>query len=154
MIDYSKRSKKRTVKKRCAKCQRAGYYAEGIRHCRMRKFGPDSYCCWGDLVPVRKPRATLPISEAQRGERFRATAGKQLAKAQQTLKDKRRRLAIAERLVEKWERRVNRLTKEAGLTDVEIEARRSRAQKAAQESARIGRIRRRLLGKQTKAVGI
>ena len=154
MIDYSKRSAKRTAKKRCAKCGQAGYYAKGQRHCLRRKFGIGSHCCWGDLAPVRKPTAPPPTSESQRAERFRATVGKQLATARQTLKVKQRRLAIAERLVEKWERRVNRLTKEAALTDVEIDARRQRAQKAAQESARIGRIRRRLIGKPVKAVAV
>ena len=150
MIDYSKRSKKRTVKKRCAKCGQVGYYTKGQRHCLRRKFGVGSYCCWGDLAPVRKPSPPAPTSESQRVERFRAMTGKQLAKAQQTLKVKRRRLATAERLVAKWEARVNRLTREAALTDEEIDARRQRAQKAAQESARMGRIRRRLLGKQAE----
>ena len=153
MIDYSKRSAERSAKKQCAKCQQVGYYRTGTRHCRMRKFGINSYCCWGDLTPVRKP-VTRPTSESQRGERFRTTIGKQLAHAQQTLKVKRRRLALAERLVDKWERRVNRLTKEASLSDAEINARRQRAQKAAQESARMGRIRRRLLGKPSQPVAV
>lgn len=131
------------IKKRCAKCGTIRRYRERERKCKVQKFGPRSYCCWGHLEPVvveRKPRVTMKdrlakmaaegeIDAAQlfeSGELFRMAAKKKLhrtsakiAAMQRQAKQIRRRLILLRRdLV--------RLARESVMTDAEIAARQFR----------------------------
>jgi len=138
MIDYTTRSKQRSVRKRCGKCGSVGYYRTGTRRCRMRKFGAGSYCCWGDLVPLRQPRKKATVSH---GDRFRKRAVRELTSARKTLRTWERRQRRAEKLVHKWTLRVAQWEKKAQFTDDQVETLRERAAHAAH----IQKVRRRLL---------
>ena len=141
MIDYTTRSKVRTVRTRCGKCGKVGYYRKGHRRCRMRKFGVHSYCCWGDLVPLRQPRKKTTVSPVSHGDQFRKRAGRQLTSARKTLRTWERRQRRAEKLVHKWTLRVAQWEKKAEFTDEQVETLRGRAAHAAH----IQKVRRRLL---------
>ena len=146
MTDYSKRHPRRPVRKRCALCGQTGYYHQGTRQCRMRKFGAGSYCCWGDLTPVRKPR---PKAVPHAGDRFRQRAAKQFTVAQKTLRRWQSRLKRDQKLVHKWELRLAQWERKASYTDEQVEALRQRAAHAGH----VQKVRRRLIGTAIKQDG-
>lgn len=123
---------RRLVRKHCAKCGATARVKARQRHCHVRKFGPKSYCCWGQLSPVaivRKPRVTLKEAIAKMasdgeidaaelanvGVVFRRAATKKLTLAQAQYAKLRKRIDLLRR-------DVVRLTRESTMTDVEIAA--------------------------------
>lgn len=143
MIDYTKRHAKRPARKRCAKCGAVGYYRNGTRRCRMRKFGAGSYCCWGELTPLRKPKAPKVVHA---GDRFRERATRQAKAARKSLAKWQRKARLAEKLVHKWELRVAAAERKAQLTDDQVEQIADRMRHAAT----VQQVRRRI----AKAAGV
>lgn len=139
MIDYTKRHPLRSVRKRCTKCGSVGYYRQGTRRCRMRKFGAGSYCCYDVLVTVRKPR---PKAVPHAGDRFRHRAVRQVRLARQTLRRWQSRLKRDQKLVHKWELRMAQWERKAQYTDDQVAALQARARHAGH----IQKVRRRLIG--------
>ncbi len=46
----------KVVLKRCAKCGGTSMVTARERRCKRRTFGVGSYCCWGQLAVVHRPR--------------------------------------------------------------------------------------------------
>jgi hypothetical protein len=142
LIDYTTREKNRSFKKTCEKCGKVGWYSQGMRNCRFRKFGQGSYCCWGTLLSVAPATPVTVLTDADRNAQYRSVVAKKLAQARDTLAARQTRLKRIETAVAKWEKRVATLERRAARTDEELNAQRERARFAA----RIQRIRRRVLG--------
>lgn len=146
MIDYGKKSTKRTVRKVCARCGEKGWYRERETKCKRRRFGRGSYCCWGELTRVRRrtpdadvlrdangtPRplgyylneeAQLEL-QVQRGGKVRADAERKLAHARRMVAEKTKQMKRLVTSLRMWERRATYYAKRATVSDAEVEAER------------------------------
>lgn len=109
----------------------------------MQKFGAGSYCCWGELMPVRRPKA-LKVVHA--GDQFREKAARQSKAAHTSLAKWQRKTRIAEKLVHKWELRVAAAERKAQYSNEQVEMLATRMRHAQT----VQQVRRRI----AKAAGI
>lgn len=137
MIDYDKKSPRRTARKVCAKCAKAGWYRPRETRCKRQKFGPGSYWCYGRLSAVTKPTAPLKHpagyyiteegmaeAQAERGAAVRKDAEKKLANARKQVDDCTRRMARLTTSLRMWQKRTAYYATRASVTDAEVEAER------------------------------
>lgn len=153
-----------TVRKRCARCGAVERAKPRERRCKAKRFGKGSYCCWGDLVAVRR-KPVVPLDQklgvgqvltaaqfaeraaAHHGAAYRMRMAMGRIKAEHRLHDAEaaaklaaRALAAAQRRVGKWGKARDRYAAREAYTDAQVAEVRGRTAKAHQVQA----VRRRL----------
>jgi hypothetical protein len=149
--------KRKLVKKKCQKCGGTGRYRPAVRRCRLQRFGPRSYWCYGQLVTINpKPKHDSGIAipsgngigwvlseEAMeqaataRGARVRAEAQKKLDATNDRIVDKQREVARLTRAIAELTRKAAHYRKRAAVTDAALEAERTkRVQQVERRAAR------------------
>lgn len=143
-------SKARKIRKRCTKCGRVALALRQARRCGYQPFGPQSYMCWGLLVPVRRPAKAVDAGTAYRAANAqkRDLARKQVKRLALKVAFLDLKKAMAERALGRAEIRASRYARRAETTDAELEQMRQRALHAGQ----VQKVRRRLQGRPAKAM--
>lgn len=131
------------LKKRCTRCGVVREVRARQRRCHDRRFGPKSYCCWGQLVKVERakrvrkeetPMTTqAPTENATKTRRPQDVAAKKLEHARKKVAEKTRAMARLATQLRHWERRANYYAKRASMTDAEV---------AAEQAVRVARANR------------
>jgi hypothetical protein len=149
--------KVRLVRKKCRKCGGTARYRPAVRRCRLQRFGPRSYWCYGQLDAVhKKPKHDSGIAippgkgigwvlseEAMeqaataRSARVRAEAQKKLDATNDRIVDKQREVARLTRSIAELTRKAAHYRKRAAVTDAELETeRQKRVQQVERRAAR------------------
>ena len=140
------------VRKRCDRCGKTSLVRPADRMCwrttkrGFGKFGNLSYCGGALKKMARRRRIPASKDDSNFTEQYRLAVEKKLVKAQAGLSYARQRLKRFQTAVRQWEQKVKHLDRLLSSSDAEIQARRERARKAAQVSARVQAVRRRVAG--------
>jgi hypothetical protein len=143
IYDHRNRAMGRTLRKRCAKCGRVGWYSGRQRRCRRWAFGRGSYSCYGDLMTTKRRRREGPTEAdalrdaiaaasmidpetAEAAERIRAVARRKLAHAERKLKEAVSDLKRTTTRLGQWQARAARYAKRSAVSNADVKAERDR----------------------------
>lgn len=132
---------RKQLKKRCDRCGIVADVPSKRRRCHQRRFGQNSYSCWGNLRVVKEPTlVSLPKQPAAAAPKLRPQdiAQKKLDQARKKVSEKTSAMARLAKQLRAWERKATYYARRASLTDVELAA-----DKLRRETARANRPKRR-----------
>ena len=127
------RDASRTVRKRCPRCNKVGWYKSANQRCLylVGMFG--SFTCGGHLETV--------LSTARKALTPQERAAVELADAKRRITIKVRALVRLTKSLAEWEARARRLARLVTMTDAELAMMREKAQAAAAKGKAACRIR-------------
>src|SRR4051812_3550987 len=116
------------VRKVCQRCGAVADVKPRVVRCRVRRFGPSSYCCWGRLV--RQAPVTRPMPKTLTPQEI---AVRRFVYARKKVAEKTKQLVVLTRAIQRWERRATRYAEVAALTEGELMRLRLKRSEAAKK---------------------
>lgn len=132
------------IRKRCTRCQTVAHVPARQRKCHVRRFGPGSFCCWGDLQREDFARFRPEVAGGQGARHVpppptpQETARKALGRLATRRAALVKQLATLAARLRAMGQQEARLARKAAMTDAEVAADREKRSAAV----RAGRARR------------